>query len=144
MGNAKVHLGFLDAYNAVALDVLHIVQDQLAVHPSYRIIVTGHSLGGAIAALGAISIKSAHPHVPIKLFTFGQPRVGNPSFADYVERLIGVDNIFRGAYIVPPNGCFMLKFTLAVHTWGLYSSSPIVSWYLTVHQTVLLPSHQIF
>lgn len=71
MGNAKVHLGFLDAYNAVALDVLHIVQDQLAVHPSYRIIVTGHSLGGAIAALGAISIKSAHPHVPIKLFTFG-------------------------------------------------------------------------
>lgn len=109
MGNAKVHLGFLDAYNAVALDVLHIVQDQLAVHPSYRIIVTGHSLGGAIAALGAISIKSAHPHVSIKLFTFGQPRVGNPSFADYVERLIGVDNIFRavhtwdGVVTLPPN-----------------------------------------
>lgn len=115
VADAKVHLGFLDAYNAVALDVLRIVQDQLAVHPSYRIIVTGHSLGGAIAALGAISIKSALPSVPIKLFTFGvcsywlcvgisligllgQPRVGNTSFADYVERLIGVNNIFRGAY----------------------------------------------
>jgi len=71
MGDAKVHLGFLDAYNAVALNVLRMVQDQLTVHPSYRIIVTGHSLGGAIAALGAISIKSALPSVPIKLFTFG-------------------------------------------------------------------------
>jgi len=35
------------------------------------IIVTGHSLGGAVAALGAISIKSALPSVPLKLFTFG-------------------------------------------------------------------------
>ena len=71
MGDAKVHLGFLDAYNAVALDVLRIVQDQLVAHPSYRIIITGHSLGGAVAALGAISIKSALPGVPLKLFTFG-------------------------------------------------------------------------
>jgi len=71
VGDAKVHLGFLDAYNAVALDVLRIVQDQLVVHPSYMIIVTGHSLGGAVAALGAISIKSALPSVPLKLFTFG-------------------------------------------------------------------------
>lgn len=99
VGDAKVHLGFLDAYNAVALDVLRIVQDQLVVHPSYMIIVTGHSLGGAVAALGAISIKSALPSVPLKLFTFGQPRVGNPSFADYVERLIGVHNIFRAVHI---------------------------------------------
>jgi len=71
VGDAKVHLGFLDAYNAVALDVLRIVQDQLVAYPSYRIIITGHSLGGAVAALGAISIKSALPGVPLKLFTFG-------------------------------------------------------------------------
>lgn len=98
MGQARVHAGFLSAYNAVAPDVLRIVKTQLETHPSYQIIVTGHSLGGAIAPLGAISIRSVHPHIPIKLFTFGQPRVGNPSFAAYVERLIGVHNIFRAVH----------------------------------------------
>lgn len=48
----------------------------------------------------------------------GQPRVGNPSFVDYIERLIGVNNIFRGAHIVSLASCSLLRFTLVVHTWG--------------------------
>lgn len=71
VGDAQVHAGFLDAYNSVASDVLRIVKRQLATYPSYRIVVTGHSLGGAIAALAAISIKAALPRVPLQLYTFG-------------------------------------------------------------------------
>ncbi|KAJ6517373.1 Alpha/Beta hydrolase protein [Mycena vitilis] len=103
-----VHRGFLDAYNNVVNDVLAHVNEELEDFPSYSIVVTGHSLGGAIAALAAPSIKnsiqSAHPNVGLKLYTFGQPRVGTPKFARYVEEIIGVDNIYRAVHtqdIVP-------------------------------------------
>lgn len=71
VGGALVHAGFLAAYNSVALKLLRIVRSQVTLNPSYPIVVTGHSLGGAIASLGAISIRSAHPQAHMKLFTFG-------------------------------------------------------------------------
>lgn len=71
VGDARVHAGFLQAYNAVALEILQLVGSQLRLYPSYNVVVAGHSLGGALAALGAISIRNAGPHVPIRLFTFG-------------------------------------------------------------------------
>ena len=43
-----------------------------------EIIVTGHSLGGALAALYASRQMGLYP--TIKLITFGQPRVGNHEF----------------------------------------------------------------
>ncbi|TFK74280.1 alpha/beta-hydrolase [Pluteus cervinus] len=98
VGDASVHIGFLNAYNLVARDVLAVVQNQTARHPKYKLVVTGHSLGGALAAIGAISLQAAHPTVPIKLYTFGQPRTGNAAFAALVEQRIGVNNIFRAVH----------------------------------------------
>jgi predicted lipase len=93
------------ALNVVASTVLKFVKAQNAAYPSYTIIVTGHLLGAAIAALAAISIKSTLPSSNLKLYTFGQSRTGNVAFATYVENLIGVNNIFR-----------------AVHTYGKCTS----------------------
>lgn len=42
--------------------------------------VTGHSLGGALATLAAKLIIKATPNTTV--FTFGQPRVGDPLFAE--------------------------------------------------------------
>ncbi|KAJ7466587.1 alpha/beta-hydrolase [Mycena galericulata] len=91
----KVHSGFLLAYNKVVDDVLSIVKAELTNHPTYRIIVTGHSLGGAIAALAAPSLKIALPEATLKLYTFGQPRVGDAKYARFVEDTVGIENIFR-------------------------------------------------
>ncbi|KAJ7450088.1 lipase [Mycena galericulata] len=95
----NVHTGFLKAYNNVVDDVLSIVKAQLADYPTYRVIVTGHSLGGAIASLAAPSLKIALPDAAIKLYTFaddpGQPRVGDAKYARFVEDTIGIENIFR-------------------------------------------------
>lgn len=71
VGSAYVHTGFLYAYNVVASTVLKTVKAQAAAYPSYTIVVTGHSLGGAVASLAAISIKSALPNSSLKLYTFG-------------------------------------------------------------------------
>ncbi|KAJ7830429.1 Alpha/Beta hydrolase protein [Mycena olivaceomarginata] len=79
----------------VADPVLAVVKAQVSRFPKYTVIVTGHSLGGSLAALGATSLKIALPKVTIMLYTFGQPRTGDNEFATFVESTLGVDNIFR-------------------------------------------------
>ena len=122
VGSAMVHTGFQFAYAVTQSTVLNAVKAQLASNPSYRVVVTGHSLGAAVAALAAVSIKSTFPNVNLQLYTYGicalikssvklcssfvflgQPRTGNAAFASYVENLIGTANIFR-----------------AVHTFGFW------------------------
>ena len=48
--------------------------------------LTGHSLGGAIATIGAM--KLAHKGWDVELITFGSPRVGNASFASLTKKLV--------------------------------------------------------
>jgi hypothetical protein len=48
--------------------------------------ITGHSLGGAMAALAAVRLRSDHAFEPIAeklkaVYTFGQPMIGCPDFA---------------------------------------------------------------
>jgi hypothetical protein len=54
--------------------------------------VSGHSLGGALAALAAVYINhevQGNQHaVNLSLFTIGEPRVGDRDFADYIDRYV--------------------------------------------------------
>jgi len=95
---AYVHIGFLTAYNFVASHVISVVKSQLAAYPDYTIVSTGHSLGGALASIAGLSLKSNLPGAFIKLYTFGQPRTGNGAYADLVEKVLGYSNIFRAVH----------------------------------------------
>jgi hypothetical protein len=85
---ASVHAGFLVSYNSVRGAVLRVVRRQLDAFPGYAVVTTGmygfppnlciwlknhvgHSLGGALASIAALSVKSNFPSVAIRLFTFG-------------------------------------------------------------------------
>ncbi|KAF8300448.1 putative lipase [Trypanosoma cruzi] len=52
------------------------------------ILITGHSLGGAMANIAAANLMSQNPLFPgapkVLLYTFGQPRVGNEAFANWL------------------------------------------------------------
>ncbi|HKY91200.1 MAG TPA: lipase family protein [Nevskiaceae bacterium] len=70
-GAARVHAGFLGAFESVA-DAISRWRDTHAPLPP---VVTGHSLGAALATLAASRWHAA------RLVSFGSPRVGNPAFA---------------------------------------------------------------
>ncbi|KAG1787009.1 Alpha/Beta hydrolase protein [Suillus plorans] len=96
--DAHVHTGFLYAFRSVGDRVLNVLREQFKEVPQYDVTVSGHSLGGAIASIAALSIRNSFPDAALRLFTFGQPRTGDHSFAELVETLIGVDNVFRGVH----------------------------------------------
>ncbi|KAF8265526.1 Alpha/Beta hydrolase protein [Lactarius quietus] len=101
---ARVHAGFLISYNSVRSVVIRTVREQLEAFPDYVVALAGHSMGGAMAALAALSVRSNIPSAAVRLFTFGQPRTGDAAFADLLESMIGLDNIFRAVHtkgIVP-------------------------------------------
>ena len=53
-----------------------------------RLLVTGHSLGGALAVLAAFDIESAMRAFNVQTYTFGTPYPGNRAFAREFEELL--------------------------------------------------------
>ena len=73
----KVHNGFYSAWNLAKSTLLKNIQDLRAAHRDAPIYVTGHSLGGALAALAAAELKSIYGAGLNSIYTYGEPRVGN-------------------------------------------------------------------
>ena len=76
-----VHSGFLAAYGLVVSNVRNTVNNLLAKYRGAKLIITGHSLGGAIAILAGADLSMYHTVSAI--YTFGQPRVGNAAFSNW-------------------------------------------------------------
>lgn len=77
----SVHEGFYWAYRSVADDVTARVKVLRQQHPHAPLLVTGHSLGGAVAAICAFEMKYIEKQPVRQLYTFGKPRVGNGDFS---------------------------------------------------------------
>jgi triacylglycerol lipase len=73
----KVHRGFSLALDSI-WDEVHSRVKTLRTN-GQRIWLAGHSLGGALATLAARRLET--PYQPHAVYTFGQPRVGDPAFA---------------------------------------------------------------
>ncbi|KAL1876894.1 hypothetical protein VTK73DRAFT_9047 [Phialemonium thermophilum] len=96
-GGCQVHSGFLRAWDEVSAAVQAGVATARATHPSFAVVATGHSLGAAIATLAVSSMRTpAAGAVPIDLYTYGSPRVGNAAFATFVASQNSTGSI-RGA-----------------------------------------------
>ncbi|PPQ63563.1 hypothetical protein CVT24_004860, partial [Panaeolus cyanescens] len=72
----RVHSGFLIAWDSVALQVSTIIRTQLKSHPSYKVVTVGHSLGGSLATLAAVALKSNFENLVIRTYSYGAPRTG--------------------------------------------------------------------
>ncbi|KNC56171.1 lipase [Thecamonas trahens ATCC 50062] len=100
--HARVHGGFYKAYKNIQVDVENDVGALVDQFPDYQVYVTGHSLGGALAAFAALDITVNRPHVPVNVYTFGSPRVGNDAFQLYFQAQISNSiRVVNKADIVP-------------------------------------------
>uniref|UniRef100_A0AC35GDI2 Fungal lipase-like domain-containing protein n=1 Tax=Panagrolaimus sp. PS1159 TaxID=55785 RepID=A0AC35GDI2_9BILA len=79
--------GFYDIWiNGTMKDSVNTLKNK---YPKYDIYVLGHSLGGAMAALAAVTIVTTNikPLENVHVYTFGQPRTGNEDFANAFNNL---------------------------------------------------------
>lgn len=129
-----VHKGFYDAYQSVREEIIDVVERELG---GRRLVVTGHSLGAAIAIICSLDLKRTI-NTPIVMYNFGAPHIGNKAFLKlynndvpesyrvvndedivpkllipgfgHVKTLVFVDN--DGALTVNPNRMMQLKENL--------------------------------
>lgn len=104
----RVHQGF--ATTLQANGVLDALQEYVASKPQACLLLTGHSLGAALATLTASVIP------PACLYTFGSPRVGDQAFADSLhvvvhERYVNCCDLVTGV----PLGTLLWPYVHAGH-----------------------------
>ncbi|KIH60484.1 triacylglycerol lipase [Ancylostoma duodenale] len=100
-------MGNVNHYFADGVEVLWPSIQQVLRNPmysNYTVTFTGHSLGGALAAVATARTvaEGLRPGHQLTVYTFGEPRVGNVDFAKTFDRLI--PNSYRvvfGKDIVP-------------------------------------------
>lgn len=83
-GHRHMYWGLVHSYFGDALYRLWPkIREEIMKYPDYKLILTGHSLGGALAAMTAAQtrVERLRRSNQIVLYTFGEPRVGNSDFA---------------------------------------------------------------
>lgn len=97
----KVHQGFKEFIQAGPAAVarnsgtpLPNLPELLKMNPRAKLILTGHSLGGAAATLaGAYLIELGLPPNQIEVISFGAPAVGNAAFAEKYSSLLNLTRV---------------------------------------------------
>jgi triacylglycerol lipase len=103
LDKTRVHQGF----QLLAVSLSHKVYEAAkGFKPKVPIYVTGHSLGGAVAALTALMVKARLKRPEVRMYSYAAPRVGDPVFVAAYDALIPgsyrVVNLADVIPVVPP------------------------------------------
>ena len=93
--NCQVHQGFFDEWLSLSSSVLADVRNLVSQYSGAQILVTGHSLGAAVSILAALDIVNEVTSSGVTVYNFGQPRVGDNSFAAYAAGMLPQGRQFR-------------------------------------------------
>jgi hypothetical protein len=85
----KVHRGFWKTWMQSKPHLTQAVREAVQANPNYTLVITGHSLGGAVATLAAADFRRTFKDLcnETELYTFGSPRVGNVYLVKYLTHL---------------------------------------------------------
>ncbi len=87
-GQPYVHWGFVRQYRTLDDNINDCVRNMMEKEEVTTLHVTGHSLGGALAAISAVALKHEFPNLKIHCYTFGSPRPGDASFAKVFDSCV--------------------------------------------------------
>ncbi|PYI25334.1 putative lipase [Aspergillus indologenus CBS 114.80] len=123
--NCTVHAGFMASWQNTRSVVLGYVSAARLQYPDYDLCLVGHSLGGAVAALAGaeMQLRGWKPTVT----TFGEPKVGNQGFAEYLANLFELP---RGAASVPVE---RHRFHRVTHINDPVPLLPLAEWGYEMH-----------
>ncbi|KAJ2725250.1 hypothetical protein GGI07_001383 [Coemansia sp. Benny D115] len=90
---SSVHSGFYAITNAVYPHILKNIRAAAEDYPDHKVVFLGHSLGG----------DNEYDKDRIRVWTFGEPRVGNKPFSEYYTQMLGNQTfrVTKQADIVP-------------------------------------------
>lgn len=77
------HTGFWISWLEAQRNVMAAITKARAQYPDYKIVATGHSLGGALASLAAGAMRKQG--ITVDLYTYGAPKVGLQGISDYLS-----------------------------------------------------------
>lgn len=86
MSGVRIHSGYYQAFMYIIGDIMAAIKSEIDNTATKEIVVTGHSLGGAIGSILATYLLLKFPNKVTGRF-FAPPRQGNQAWADYVDRL---------------------------------------------------------
>lgn len=122
--NCTVHSGFLESWTQAERLIGDIVVNLIRVwkqERGYELVLVGHSLGGAVAALAALEFH-ARGYGPI-VTTFGEPRVGNEALARFIDERFTPETYRRLTHVNDPVPLLPLtEWGFAAHERELYIS----------------------
>ncbi|KAK0100363.1 hypothetical protein ONS95_008317 [Cadophora gregata] len=110
----KLHQGFFYAWGDVKSTTMRAVRSAKATYPSYSIVLTGHSLGGAVATIAAAYLRKEG--YACDVYSYGSPRVGNEAFVNFVDAQAGAH--YRVTHTDDPIPRYPGR------TFGFYHTSP--------------------
>ncbi|KAL8861065.1 MAG: hypothetical protein Q9178_002578 [Gyalolechia marmorata] len=81
--DCRIHRGFRNSWQEIRDAVMENMKRAVERHPGYRIVVTGHSLGGAVATIAAAELRRIDQRFAgtTELYSFGSPRIANKKAA---------------------------------------------------------------
>jgi predicted lipase len=98
---AAVHTGFRLQHDALWDKIITQLRTYTTLDKG--ILVTGHSLGGALATLFAVSVAGRMPNIRVSCFVFGSPRVGNRKFVEGIQNVRNLSVLrINNAYDIIP------------------------------------------
>ena len=121
---AQVHLGFLIVFAMLADQILEAAKQ---FNPALPCLITGHSLGGALAVLAAPALKILLPGQTFEMYSFAGPRVGDPIFVDaynfFVPQSYRVVNLSDVVPVLPPSQVFHWTYGDVGEEWSFLNQS---------------------
>lgn len=87
----SVHEGFHQRYLEILSPALTYIRNARKRLPHADLIITGHSMGGAVATLFASKLVDMNEPAltPNAVYTYGSPRVGDKTFSKFVDGQLG-------------------------------------------------------